>query len=828
MDFLKVHDKTAVIYDEKSLSYLEVINGIKSFGKKIELEAGERVVIFMENRPEFIFSFFAVWDKKGVNVCLDSSLNSKELEYYLKDSTPKYIFTSEKNLDIAKVAIDKTGLNIHVISIDEIELDYTGQDMSVTTLAGDELAVILYTSGTTGDPKGVMLTFNNIMANIQGLDRYEMYRSSDVVLALLPLHHVFPLMGSVVVPFYKGATIVFLKELSAQAMMDAFKKYDITFMLGVPRLWESIHKKIMEKIERSKVTRIIFKIMEKIENQKLSKIVFKKVHENFGKKLRFFVSGGSKLDPQISKDFLTLGIEVCEGYGLTETSPLISFTPVHEIVPGSAGKIIEGVEYKFSPEGELLVKGPNLMRGYYNKPVQTSEVIDSEGWFHTGDLGEIRENYLFITGRKKEMIVLSNGKKINPSDIEIELIKSSEFIKEVAVLEYNNHLTAIILPDLEKAKSQGIVNIKERLKWDVTDRYNISAPNYKKILETLFVNEELPKTKLGKIQRFKLLDFLKKEIEGVSSEKISKQIPEPTGMEYGKLKSYLKENYPDSEILPNSHIEIDIGMDSLDNVEMIAYIESAFGVKITEEELAQGKTVEEIAELIKRKGGEFHESHINWKKILDIPISYPLPKSNWIGFLGDNFIFKPLFHSYFRLKTSGREKIIAHPTIFIGNHQSMLDGFAFSQLLTKEMRENTYFLGISIHFASPLRKWLAARSNVIIIDYNKNIKESLQIVAQILKSGKNIVIFPEGARTRDGKLQEFKKTFAILAHELNIPVTVFGIKGAYELMPTGRTFPKSGIFEVSILESISPENIQLEEIMTTSKKVISEFLNENS
>ncbi|MGL5049794.1 MAG: AMP-binding protein [Fusobacteriaceae bacterium] len=826
MEFLKVQNKTAIIYDEKSISYSEVLKKVKSFSKKLNIENGDRVIIFMENRPEFIYSFFSVWDKKGINVCLDAGLNSEELQYYLKDSGPKYIFTSEKNVLVTKEAIKKieSEKEITVIVVEDILEEYEAEDLVVNMGVREEIAVILYTSGTTGAPKGVMLTFENIIANINGLDKYKMYKESDIVLALLPLHHVFALIGTAVVPLYKGATIVFLKELSAKAMMEAFKKYNISFMLGVPRLWESIHSKIMERINSSKVTASIFKVMEKIGSKKLSKIVFKKIHKSFGENLRFFISGGSKLDPQISKDFLNLGIEVCEGYGLTETSPLISFTPMNQIVPGSAGKIIDGVQYKILEDGELLVKGANVMKGYYNKPLETQEVIDSEGWFHTGDLAEIKDEYLFITGRKKEMIVLSNGKKINPNDMEIELMKSSELIKEVAVMEYNNHLTAVVFVDLEKAKEKKIVNIKESLKWDVIDKYNVKAPNYKKILETILVTEELPKTRLGKIQRFKLLDFLKKQDKVNSPEKTEKEIVEPTHKEYIELKSYLIKNHPEVKITPDSHIEMDIGMDSLDNVEMIAYIESAFGIKITEEELAQAKTVKEIAELIKIKGGQFKEIDMNWKKLFETHHDYPIPKSNWAGSILDILIFKPVFSMYFNLKISGKEKIQKEPTIFIGNHQSMLDGFAFSQLLSKKMKKNSYYLGTSTHFASKFRKWLANNSNLIIIDYDKNIKESLQIIAQVLKSGKNVIIFPEGARTRDGKIQDFKKSFAILASELKIPVTIFGIKGAYDLMPPGKSFPKRGKLEVAILDTIYPEDLTVEEIVNLSKSKIEEFL----
>ncbi|MGL5099806.1 MAG: 1-acyl-sn-glycerol-3-phosphate acyltransferase, partial [Fusobacteriaceae bacterium] len=294
--------------------------------------------------------------------------------------------------------------------------------------------------------------------------------------------------------------------------------------------------------------------------------------------------------------------------------------------------------------------------------------------------------------------------------------------------------------------------------------------------------------------------------------------------EYLKIKEYLHKLHGEVEINPDSHTEIDIGMDSLDNVELIAFIETTFGIQFSEEELAKSKLVREIADMIRIKGGEFREAEVDWQKIFNMPINHPMPKSDCAGRIINNLILRPFFSLYLKLKKSGVEKISKTPTIFVGNHQSMLDAFAFAQLLDKETATKTYSIGISRHFASGWRKWLAERSNIIVIDMDKNIRETLKISAKVLKEGKNILIFPEGARTRDGELQEFKKSFAILSKELNIPVTVFGIKGAYELMPIGKSFPSKGDMNIEILEVISPENLSVEEIVKKSKDTIDDYL----
>ena len=198
--------------------------------------------------------------------------------------------------------------------------------------------------------------------------------------------------------------------------------------------------------------------------------------------LKFFVSGGSKLNPQITEDFLTLGIKICEGYGMTETSPIISYTPRNDIMPNSAGRVIKDVEVKIAEDNEILVKGRNVMKGYYKNPEATAEIIDKDGWLHTGDLGTLKDGYLYVTGRKKEMIVLSNGKNINPIDIEAKLMSMTNLIAEIVVTEYNSILTAVIYPDFNKVKEEKVDNIYEVLKWAVVDKYNQKTPDYKKIL----------------------------------------------------------------------------------------------------------------------------------------------------------------------------------------------------------------------------------------------------------------------------------------------------------------------------------------------------------
>ncbi|MGL4980792.1 MAG: 1-acyl-sn-glycerol-3-phosphate acyltransferase, partial [Fusobacteriaceae bacterium] len=562
-------------------------------------------------------------------------------------------------------------------------------------------------------------------------------------------------------------------------------------------------------------TSSIFKMMEKLQNKSLSKIIFKKVHEGFGGEVRFFVSGGSKLNPQVAQDFLTLGIDICEGYGLTETAPMITFTPINRVVPGSAGKLMPGVEIKFLEDGEILSRGRNLMRGYYNKPEATSEAIDSEGWFHTGDLGELRGENLFVTGRKKEMIVLSNGKNLNPIEIEMWIYGESDLVQEVAVTEYNSLLTAVIFPNFQKMKDEGVTNIIETLKWGVIDKYNNSVPNYKKILDLRVVSEELPKTRIGKIRRFMLKDI----IEGGNIEK--SDVPEPTFQEYVSIKNFLS-NLKNREVLSTAHLELDLGLDSLDITELLAYLQHSFGVELNQKILSEYPAVVNLAEYVRDNASEIKVKDTNWNSEFNSVPSVEL-KGNRVGRVA-KMLMKPIFALYMREKISGRENISVEPAIYVGNHQSFADAFLFNNAADSELLKKAHYIAKVKHFDTPIRRSLAENGNLIILDINKSVRDSLKDAASVLKSGGSVVIFPEGARSRNGKMLEFKKSFAILAKELDVPVVPFGIKGAYELFPPNKKFPKSGDVEFKFFEKINPEKMSYEEIVKKSRDTIKNWV----
>ena len=823
--YLYDRKRIAVTYGEQKISYADVIKYVNYYSEFLDITKGDRSALMMENRPESIFSFFSIWAKKGIAIILDAGYTVDQLAYVLGDSTPKYLFVSNKTKKVAEEADSKLNNIIKIINVDELMLpaEYKIKKEEFENDSNDDVAVIVYTSGTTGNPKGVMITYENIKTNMEGVRAVDLVNETDVILAMLPYHHIMPLCFTLILPMYMGVPIVLLTEISSASLLKTLQENRVTVILGVPRVWEMLDKAIMIKINESSLAKFMFKMAEKINSMAIRKMLFSKVHKQFGGHIRLMVSGGAKIDKNILEDFRTMGLCAIQGYGMTETAPIIAFNVPGRERSDSAGEVIPNVEVKIADDGEILVKGKNVMKGYYNNEKATEDAFDKDGWFHTGDLGRMDGKYLIIIGRKKEMIVLPNGKNIDPNDIENEIIKNTDLIKEIAVTEYKEQLLAIIYPDFQQIEAKKIVNIKDAIKWEVIDKYNVTAPNYKKIHDIKIVKKELPKTRIGKIRRFMLKDLIEDKDDVIEQKEEKKTIVVPPEMKekFDIINKYIDERYHKAIDL-DSHIELDLGFDSLDIVEFMNFLNETFGINLVEQDFVENKTISAIIKLVNEKAGKFVEKvdkNENLKKIIESDSDVKLPKdARYAKFL--RVILGPFFRFYFKYKCIDKENIKDGAGIIVGNHQSYLDGFMVNNVFTtKEMNDN-YYIATALHFKSKTMKYLANHGNIILVDANRNLKNTLQAAAKVLKNNKKLIIFPEGARTRDGQLHEFKKTFAILAKDLNVPIYPFVLKGAYEAFPYNKKFPKRNNVSVQFLERIEPNNKTVEELVEETKNNI--------
>jgi long-chain acyl-CoA synthetase len=711
------------------------------------------------------------------------------------------VFCTTEKKSLIEEAMNEAQLNAQVILVDELENLLAGSLSENVNLNydPDDTATIIYTSGTTGKPKGVMLTFRNLKENIEAVSkRIPIYTKTDTTLMLLPLHHILPLMGTLIIPLSTGGAIAICSSMASEDILRTLVQNRVTLVIGVPRLYTAIRGGLMDKINKNALARILFKLAKRVNSLSFSRILFKSVQQKFGGNIRYLVSGGAALDTAVNSDMRTVGFEILEGFGMTEAAPMITFARPGRVKIGSPGEALFCTQIEIR-DGEIVVSGPNVMKGYYQKPAETAEVI-REGWLYTGDLGYLDpEGFLYITGRKKEIIVLSNGKNINPIEIEEQLAKVHPVVKEVGVFQDGDRLRAIIIPDLKIYGESDQSKMRDYIRQNVLQPYNQSVVPYKMVLSFSVSFEELPKTRIGKIQRFRLKELaVEPELKNEDDTQVKLE-------EYQILKNYL-ENEKKIKVLPSYHLEMDLGLDSLDKVSLQVFIESSFGINMEISEMVKFETLLSLSEYIHSHKQKQKAEKINWSEILKQKIHLKLP-STWIT--GNMFfkLSKVFFSVYFRFRGRGEKNIPESPCIFVANHQSFFDGLFLASLLKFKLMRKTYFYAKEKHIRNPFVKFLAHRNNIIIMDLNHNLKESIQKMAEVLRKNRNLIIFPEGTRTRDGRMGDFKKTFAILSRELNVPVVPVSINGAFEALPRGSFFPKPfKKIRVEFHQPVYPEN----------------------
>jgi len=813
-------DRIAVITKEKHISYKELFQNIAQYAQLFKDKGYKRVAIFSENRIEWIYAFYAALKNGCVVIPVDFAASTEDVSYILNDCQPELIFTSQGQ--IKELGNIKQNLNYspEVLVFGEFQLPAI--EIAVEPIIPTDVestAVIIYTSGTTGSPKGVMLSYKNLLANIKAVSEdVVIFTPQRQVLMLLPMHHIFPLAGSMMAPLKVGGTIVMSPSMQSTDLLETLKNNQVAIMIGVPRLYELIYKGVKAKIDASFIGRLLFRVVKLTKSKTLGKKIFGKVHRGFGGHLEYLVSGGAALSKEVGGFYQTLGFDVLEGFGMTEAAPMITFTRPGRVLIGSPGHALPGLTVEIR-DGEIVAKGPNIMQGYYNRPEETAEVL-KDGWLYTGDLGRFdKKGYLFITGRKKEIIVLSNGKNINPVELEVKLEKASPCVKEAGVYLFNDALHAVIHPDYKSLSELGIKSPDQYFRETLMPEFNKNLSSYKRIMHFSLVNVELPRTRLGKLQRFKLAELAE------APKKKKGKVEHPDNDEYRAVKSFI-ESQVDMEISPDDHLEFDIALDSLGRLSLIDFIETKFGIKFDNEKLVRFPSVKAMVDHIREHKLFNKEEGTNWTELLKEKVHVKLPKT-WPT---QNFIkniSKGFFKIYFKFKSEGTENIPEGPCIIAPNHQSYLDGLLVASFIKRKTFRSTYFYAKKKHVNNWITKFMASKNNVIVMDIDKDLKESIQKLAEVLKNGKKIILFPEGTRTYTGELGDFKKTFAILSRELNVPVVPVAISGAFKAFPRGSKIPRPGTpIRVSFLPPINPAEYELDSLIDTVKSNIEAKINE--
>ena len=791
---LKPLPQTAVFWKDTEITYADLLAHSAALASLYFSAPGERVVVFSENRPEWVTALFSIWRNRCVVVPVDAFSPAAELAYVLRQTEPVAVFCSAKTQPVVAEALRSlAGFFPRQICFDAEDFPAlpSGAVADAPLAAGpaDALAAILFTSGTTGAPKGVMLTFGNFKVNLESVcDRVPIFRPESRTFALLPFHHNLPLMGCILAPLYAGGTIVMAHSLDPADMVATMRRHRATILIGVPRLYALFRKAIVENLFKSPVGRLLYRLSAAIDRLPVSRVLLFPVQKKFGGHLRQMVSGGAPLDREVARDLVVCGFQVLEGYGMTECAPMITFPRPDAVRLGACGQpcLPDSVRIE---EGEVLARGPHVFAGYWKNPEATAEAIQ-DGWLHTGDLGYLdTDNFLFITGRKKEIIVLPNGKKVNPVELEEKLAALSPDIKEVAVTLRDDLLHALIQPVpgfLGGVPAQQA----EHFRWNLLEPYNRVAPPAKKITQLTIAQNDLPKTRLGKLKRHELAALA---VGTFSGDSVPAPKPEDLGPAYAAFDRFLRTELECLRVAPTAHWEMDLALDSLARLSVLVFIEKTFGVKLPESVFQEFPTVLALAKHADAQRIYFRENAGSWDTLLKVqPSEQPLelPRSGWVHPFLKN-LFGGLLHLLFRVRAEGRENLPAQgPCILVANHQSYIDGLFVSMFLTNAFLRRMFYYAKRKHVVNGLFEWLARNCNVIVVEVGRDVQLSLQMMAQALREGGNLLIFPEGTRSPDGQLGEFKGTFAALAAEFQVPVIPVAISGAFRALPRGKRLPR--------------------------------------
>jgi long-chain acyl-CoA synthetase len=796
----------------ESITYRELWEKCQTVAKELKssgLKPGDHTCLYGENTSGWAISYVAVHISGGVIVPLDAQLSGRDSLNIIKYSDAKAIIADSSRFAELEALLRDEKKEVKLFSIKKLtSVSKPNVGMDVYHFEPGDTQTIVFTSGTSGEPKGVMLTCENIVSNIQALVTFTGVSSSDNILSILPLNHAYPCIVGLLSPLFAGATVTFSHSIKSLDLFDAMKETGVTVFPGVPKLFMLLDRGIFNRLKSLPIfSRIIFWILytlsawvRKTTGIRIGKSIFKSIHRPFGERLRFFASGGAKLDPRVSEHFLNLGFLLIEGYGLTETSAVSALNPLKAPKSGTAGIPIPGVEIRIdAPDsegvGEICIKGPNVMKGYYKNEKATSEVL-SDGWFHTGDLGMIdHDRNVSVTGRVKDVIVLSSGKNVYPEEVE-KLYEKIPFAKELCVLpSYDDDgfvrgLRMVVVPDDQELISRGVFNKRDRIISEITMR-GASLPTYMRITEFELYDDQLPRTMIGKIRRGEVERYLTEKQRVTPGEEISltpeekELIEAPSSIRF--LKRLQEVAHISGPFFPSQELSIDLGLDSLTLVQITVVLENEFGLELKEEDLPRIRKIGDVLRLIRvAREPKIEEPDAVLKTLLQPP-SRPLEelfnlKRGIFKRIAMRIIQMVVFvfvKVVFRMRIEGMDKIPQNgPVLLCPNHQSYIDPIVIVAAFPGWILDRLLLTGFSELFKTAPLSWIVRPLRVIPIGSTDTFGDSLQLTYDGLKRGMSLLLFPEGRRTPTGNIMAARMGVGILSVEAKVPMIPILIEGA--------------------------------------------------
>ncbi len=787
-----------------------------------------RVILFAHNMPEWGLTYFGILKAGATAIPIDPASSIDEIVNFARTGEASAIVLSPKlfneNPDLAE-RLKENNLDVSIFTFDDV-FELTGERaererhaLLPEKILSNSVASLIFTSGTTGTPKAVMLSHKNFTNMVSMLSSVLEMDITDGTLSVLPLHHTFEFSAGFLTPFSNGTPITYLEELSGEELSRAIQNGHITGMVGVPALWEMLHRRIKSRLRErgdwfADLADNIIDFNAWLRDKtpfNFGPIIFFPIHSGLGGKMRYLISGGSALSEKVQKDLHGLGFTVLEGYGLTESAPVLTVTrPQNKLIRGSVGKPLPGIEVKIENAdekgvGEVFARGQNVMLGYFNNEEATSEAMHDR-WLKTGDLGKLdADGNLYIVGRSKDVIIDSNGKNIYPDEIE-DLYGKSPFVKELSVVglpdaDGGEKISALVVPDYEHDIALSRVETNRKVEEHFRE-ISAALPFFKRVKVVHFTPFELPRTATRKVKRPEIVAMVQ-NLEDKSRRKTqisTTQKGDDNAIWIRKIVANVA-NRPLSDVALETKLA-DLGFDSLMFVELQAAVEDAGGKILSPDTLNE---VETVRELLSSAVQRVDKS----KKIVDEPKAEDKKEDelfipsivrrvgNQVVSLAQNTLYTGI------LKTNieGEANVPPHTNFIVAaNHASHLDMGLVKYALGDAVSEKTVAVAAADYWFDTKykRAYMNNFTTLIPIERTGSLRQSLRHVTQILNEGYNTLIFPEGGRSTTGEINEFKPIIGYLALNNKIGILPVYNWGTYEAFPKGATIPKASSIGANI------------------------------
>jgi long-chain acyl-CoA synthetase len=790
---------------------------------------GDRAALLADNSADWIAAYLGTLWLAGVAVPLDTAYKAAQVRTVLDSSGARVLWTAPRYLETARTAAAGSAVLVAVLDADVTPLPGPIA-AEPTAVEPREAAVMLYTSGTTADPKGVVLTHGNLDAERGAALGVIEASEVDALLGVLPLFHALAQMANLLIPLTVGARVVFLETVSSTTLLEALATRQISIFACVPQFFYLIHQRVTAEVAKGGALRVrVFRALLGLNRVCRDRFGwnpgrrwFARVHARLGPSMRVLVTGGSRFDAVIGRDLYALGFTILNAYGLTETSGGATVQRPGDRFTTSVGQPFAGVEVRIGPaevegselggaDGEILIRGPIVMREYFGRPEATREAIDADGWFHSGDLGRMdADGRVYVTGRKKEIIVLSSGKNLYPEEIESHY-HQSPFITELCVLGLTRpgepsaeRLHAVIVPNAEVLRARGIVNIGDTIRFEI-ETWSASLPAHKRVLSYDISTEPLPRTTTGKLKRHDIekMAQARAAAKAAGGERAAGVLTDEDRAwladgRHEELVTAMAERTGRPAIRPADNLELDLSLDSMERVELLTALERQAGTVVAPDVRATLFTVRQLVEavLAGSPSASAGASAVEppWSTILTAPPDATLvaqltrrrPLTS-VVFFATIRLWLLIMRLVVRVHITGREHVPGSGAgLICPNHETFLDGFFLAAALPRPALTRLFFVGAAELFETPARQGFARLINLVPIDPDAHLVDAMQAGAAGLRHGKLLLLFPEGERTIDGEVKRFRKGAAILAGQLEVPIIPVGLSGLFPIWPRGQ------------------------------------------